>query len=122
MNNGTCRLIKKIAIMADNQNGIGVVLNKIFKPQDPFKIKIVCRLIKQQQIRLGKQRTGKGDTHAPATGKFTAGTALLRITKAKTRKDTRGAGFGLVGANILKSFMYFRNSECICSGFCFSLQ
>lgn len=85
MDNGRRGPIQKIAIMTDDEHRMGIAAHIFFKPQCSLQIEIVCWLIKQQQIRFGKQHGSECHAHAPSAGKTGSRTLLCLIVKPKTR-------------------------------------
>ena len=61
--------VQEAAVVADDDDGVGIFLQIAFQPQRAFKVKVVGRLVQEQVIGLGEQDAGKGDAHAPAAGK-----------------------------------------------------
>ena len=57
--NCTCNRIKKRPVMGHHNYSIGIVYQIILQPLDCFHIKMIRRLVKQQQIRLFKQQLYK---------------------------------------------------------------
>ncbi len=70
MQNALHRGIEQIAVMADHHHRTRIRAQIGGDPQGAFQIKIVGRLIEQQQIRLGKKQRGERHAHAPAAGKL----------------------------------------------------
>ena len=53
-----------------NGNDCSLVVAKVaFKPCDCFRIKMVCRFVKEKNIRLLKEKAAQGNTTAFTTGK-----------------------------------------------------
>ena len=62
--------VEKIAVVRDQHKGIGIVAEIFLQPVAGFEIKMVGRLVQQQQVRLLQQQFGQRDAHLPAAGKF----------------------------------------------------
>ena len=60
-------VLKKVAIMADNDAGERSVLQHGFEPLNSGEIKMVGRLVEQQKIRSLGKRGGDGEAFFPAT-------------------------------------------------------
>ncbi|MCG3121446.1 MAG: hypothetical protein ALAOOOJD_04538 [bacterium] len=76
----------------------GIIEQKIFQPHDGFEIEVIGRFVQQQNLRLGEQKLGEGDTHHPATGKLVQGPRELRGAKADAAKDRLGLMLDRVAA------------------------
>src|SRR5215475_365959 len=76
--------VEQIAVVTDDDNGARIVCDVVLKPQGAFEVEIVGGLIKQQQIRFGKQRRRERHPHAPAAGEFRARPLLIRMRKAES--------------------------------------
>ena len=48
-------LIQKVTVMRYNDNGIFKIHKEIFKPADSRKVKVVCRLVKQENIGVAEE-------------------------------------------------------------------
>ena len=68
---------------------------------------MVGRFVQQQQVRVGEQRGGQRDAHAPAAGEFFHGPRLRWLVEAQTGQDGGGAGGGGVGADGDQAFVDF---------------
>src|SRR3546814_9441694 len=75
---------KEGAIMADDDECPRITIEPAFQPVNRGKIKMVRRLIEQQQIRLTRQRTANGRSAA-----LTARCGFGQTRKIKDRKSTR---------------------------------
>ena len=87
MQNPIDRGVEQVAIVADDDHGVRIARDVIFKPQGGFQIEIVGRLVEQQQVGLGEQDRGERHAHAPAAGKFRARAALVGVREAQAGED-----------------------------------
>ena len=60
------RAVQKVAVVADDDDGMGIARQIAFQPQRPFKVQIVGRFVQQQQVWLGKQHPCQRHAHPPA--------------------------------------------------------
>ena len=83
------RAVEQVAIVADDQDGVGVAAQIAFEPDRPFEVEIVGRLVEQQQLGLEKQDGGQGNPHTPATRIDPARLALRRFIETQTCENLR---------------------------------
>jgi hypothetical protein len=67
--------VQQIAVVADQEQGLGIAPQIVLEPEARLQIEMVGRLVQQQEIGLGEQHRGERHPHAPAAGK--AGERLL---------------------------------------------
>ncbi len=72
----------------------------VFEPQGAFEVEIVGGLVEQQDVRLGEQRRGERDAHAPAAGEFCAGALLVGMGEAEPGEDRGGARRRRMGSDV----------------------
>ena len=96
------RPVQQIAVVRDNQAGMGIAGQKVLQPNRPLQIEIVGRLIEQQQIRGGEQNRSQSNTHSPTAGKLATGPPLRRAVEPKPLQNRRGPCFRRMGLNIRK--------------------
>ena len=99
MENEVDRPVQEIAIVADDENGMGIVREVVLEPERALKVEIVRRLVEQQEVGFGEQQRGKGDAHAPAAGELGAGALLRRMVEAEAGEDggrARGRRMGVL--------------------------
>ena len=70
-------LIKKVAIVRDDEKCARPILQVSLQPNDSLHVQHVCRLIKKQQVGFTKQGSCQGQSHAPASGKTLGWPALF---------------------------------------------
>ena len=108
--------------MADDQHRVAIGADIVLQPDHTFQIKIVGRLIKQQHVRFGKQRSSQRHTHAPAAGKRRAGLVLRCIIEAEPGQNGSGAGRRAVSINVCQSHLDVGNTVWFSCRFCFCQQ
>ena len=64
------RHVEEVAIMRNQQERVGIILQILFQPVASFEIEMVGGLIEQQQVRLLQQQFGEREAHLPATGEL----------------------------------------------------
>ena len=52
-------LVEEVSVMADNDNGVFKVQQKVLKPVDCGNVKVVCRLVKKKNIGVSEKGLGK---------------------------------------------------------------
>ena len=57
--------VQEGAVMADHDQGSGLLLQIVFQPLNGLHIEVVGGLVEQQQIRILKQDLAKRDAHLP---------------------------------------------------------
>ena len=62
--------VEEIAVVRDEDKGVGIAAQILFQPVAGFEIEMVGGLVEQEQIRLLQQQLGERDAHLPAAGKF----------------------------------------------------
>ena len=85
--------VEEIAVVRDQDEGVGIVLQIVFQPVARFEIEVVGGLVEQQQIGLVKQQLGEGDAHLPAAGKLLGGAVHILARKAEAVKHGAGLRF-----------------------------
>ena len=109
--------VEKIAIVTDQDDRAGIVDQIVFKPDGGFKIKVVGRLIKQQQIRAQEKRCGKGHTHTPAAREIITGALLGFAVKTKAGQNGGCPGLGGMGVDVGQACMDFGDAVRVGGGF-----
>ena len=106
--------------MADQKHGVRVVAEIVFEPQRAFQIKIVGRLVEQEQIGLGEQHGSKRDAHPPAAGEAGCRALLRLLIETEAGKNGCSARFGGVRVDIGKPRLNLGNSMSVGRRFGFS--
>ena len=105
MQDGRDGAVQQLAVVADDEDGVGVVAQIVLEPQRAFEVEIVGGLVEQQQVGLGEQHGGERHAHAPAAGVFRAGPLLGRLVEAETGQDACGPRRGGMGADVAEALV-----------------
>ena len=70
------------------------------EPHGALEVEIIRRFVEQQEIGLGKQRSGERDTHAPAAREGVERAALGIGIEAEAGQDGAGARLGRMGVDV----------------------
>jgi hypothetical protein len=70
--------VQEIAVVADQEEGLGIAPQVVLEPQARLEIKMVGRLVQEQQVGLGEQHGGERHAHAP-TAREAGKRLLLRL-------------------------------------------
>ena len=103
-------IVEQVPLVADDHDGGAIGFQEVFQPHGGFKIKVVRRLVEQQQIGLGEQQRGQRDAHPPAAG-VTVQRAVLRcFIKAEADQDAAGARRRRIGIDGDQPLVHFRQA------------
>src|SRR6516164_2358748 len=80
-----------MAVVADQDQGSSIVAQKTFEPECRFEVKMIGRLVEQQQIGLGKEDRGECHAHPPAARQG-AECALISTSRVSISAMRNGAG------------------------------
>ena len=75
-------IIDKRTVVAHEYDSLCALSKKLFQPLDTFNIKMVGRLIEQEDIRFLQQDFCQFDTHTPSTGKLSGRTFKILSHKS----------------------------------------
>ena len=92
-------LFKQLAVVADDQRGLGIFLQPRLEPQRAFEIEVIGRLVEQEQIGLGEQSRGQRHAHAPAAGEFRHRPLEIGVGESEPAQDFGGARRRAVGVD-----------------------
>ena len=93
------RAIQQAAVMGDHEGRAGKARQPGLQPHRRFQVEVVGRLVQQQQVRVGEQRRGQRDAHAPAAGKLGDRPSLGGLVEPQAGEDGGGARRGGIGAD-----------------------
>src|SRR5271157_1046568 len=93
------RHIEEVAVMRDQHVRVRIPKQILLKPVAGFEIKVVRRLVEQQQVRFRQQQLGKRDAHLPAAGELFCVTSPVFLDEAQTVED--GANLRIEGVAVL---------------------
>jgi hypothetical protein len=94
------RGVQQVAIMADDEDRVGVAREVVVKPERALQIEVVGGLVEQQQVRLGEEHGGERDAHAPAARERRARPLLRLRVEAEAVQDGGGPRRGGVRADV----------------------
>ena len=64
-------VVKEVAVMRHRHHRAGEAVQVVFEPLNAFRVKVVCRFVKQQHIRAREQQTAQRHTAFFTAGKHT---------------------------------------------------
>ncbi|OIQ66310.1 hypothetical protein GALL_521220 [mine drainage metagenome] len=105
MQDAVHRAVQQAAVVADDQNGVGIFLQIRLEPERTFKVEVVGWFVEQQEVRLREQHARQRHPHAPAAGEVRAGHQLLFRRKAQPLQDRRRAPLCRPGVDIGKTVL-----------------
>ena len=97
MDDGVDGTIEQVAVMADDDDAVGILGDVALQPQRAFEVEIVGRLVEKQQVGPREQGRGERHAHAPAAGEGRAGTLLRRLVEAEAGEDGGGTRLRRMG-------------------------
>lgn len=112
--------IQEVPVVRDQQQGAGIVLEKIFEPQDGVEVQVVGRFIEQQQVGGAHQGLRQVQTHAPAAGKVGDRAIHLLVREAQTGKHFARARIGGVAVGAVQFGVQARLGRAVFVGLGFS--
>ena len=59
--------VDEVAIVADQDDGSGVLAQEALEPLDRCQVEVVGRLVEEEQVRVGEQQATERHAHHPAT-------------------------------------------------------
>ena len=63
------RRIEKIAVVGNQQQRAGILLEPVLQPEHRIQIQVIGRFVEQQQVGTAHQRLCEVEPHPPAAGK-----------------------------------------------------
>ena len=81
--------VQKPAIVADDDDRMGVFRQIAFQPQRPFKVEIVGRFVQKQIVGLREQHPRQRHPHPPAAREIRTGAQLVLKIEAQALEDRR---------------------------------
>ena len=64
-----CHVVEEVPIVGHCNDGAGVVLERALQPGDRLGVEMVGGLVEEEEVGLGEEETGHGDTSNLAAGK-----------------------------------------------------
>ena len=111
--------VQQAAVVADDDDRMGITAQVVFEPKRTFEIEIVGRFVEQQKIGLGEKHAGQRHTHTPATGIGRTGPKLVFVVKTKTFENRGRARLGGPCVDIDQTCLDLGNSCPVGCGFRF---
>ena len=106
LNNASHKLVQELAVMRDDENRSGVALQIVLKPQQRLQVKMVGRLVQQQQVRLLRQQSGQVRPHHPAAAHLARGPVGILVAEAEAGEDLPGLGFETIAPQLVEPVMH----------------
>ena len=95
-------MIHEVAVMADEQHRAPVGVQVVLQPGDGLQVKMVGRLVQQEQIRLGQQHPAQAQPGALAAGEQRGQLPLLLLAEAQARQHPLHRGTPAVAVGPLE--------------------
>ena len=90
--------VEELAVVADQQQGAGILEQPLLQPQHRVQVEVVGGFVEQQQVAGHHQRARQVQAHAPAAGERTYRAVVGLGREAQTVQQPPGAGLGVVTA------------------------
>ena len=78
------RDIEKVAIVRDQQECKGILVQVLFQPVARFKVQVVGGFVEKKQVGFLEQQFGEGNPHLPAARELVREPRPIFLAKAKT--------------------------------------
>ena len=85
--------VEEVAVVRDEDVGVGVVVEIVFEPVAGFEVEVVGGLVEEQEAGLLEQQFGQGDAHLPAAGELFGLALPVFFGEAEAAED--GADLGV---------------------------
>ena len=79
--------VQEVAVVADQEQGLGVASQIVLEPEARLEIQMVGRLVQEQQVGLGEQHRSECCAHAPAAGEAGQRLLLRGLVEAQAGED-----------------------------------
>ncbi len=94
------RAVQEAAVVADDEDRMGILREVAFQPKGAFKVEVVGRFVQKQQVGGGKQHTGQRDPHPPPARERRTGHPLFRVGEAQPLQDRGRPPLGRPGVDV----------------------
>ena len=84
LRHGVAHLVEKIPVVADEQHGALVLLQRILQPGDGGQVQVVGGLVQHQKVGLGQQDSGQAQPGLFPAGEQAGGLVLPSLGKAQS--------------------------------------
>ena len=108
--------IEELAVVSDQQQRAAIPPQPLLEPENRIEIKVVGRLIEQQQVRATHERLGEIETHAPASRERPHRPCLVLSRKAESMQQPRGAAARVITARRLVAGVQLAESRAVVPG------
>ncbi len=92
-------VVDKRAVVADEDNGLGVGAEKVFEPLNRLYVEVVCGLVEQEHVGFLEQYFCKFYAHAPAAAELRCGSVEVAAEEAQTCECALNVGFIVVACH-----------------------
>ena len=79
--------VEEVAVVRDEDVGVGVVVEIVFEPVAGFEVEVVGGLVEQQQAGFLQQQLGERDAHLPAAGELFGLALPVFLGEAEAAED-----------------------------------
>src|SRR5690606_13618856 len=94
---------EEVAVVRDDEAGAVPATEELLKPLEHLEVEVVRRLVEKEEVRIGQQRLGEGDSGLLATAEAGDGIIELVLREAEALQDFVGAVLDVVAAGGLEA-------------------
>src|SRR5690606_8130360 len=94
---------EEVAVVRDDEAGAVPATEELLKPLEHLEVEVVRRLVEKEEVRVGQQRLGEGDSGLLATAEAGDGIIELVLREAEALQDFVGAVLDVVAAGGLEA-------------------
>src|SRR5207248_9434395 len=108
--------VEEVAVVRDQHKREWIFAEILLQPIAGFEIKMIRRLIEQQQVWLLQKQLGQRDAHLPTAGEFVSLPLPIFFTKPQTREnapDLRLNGITVAGAEFVLHALIAIGNLCV---------
>ena len=77
-------VVDKRTVVADEDDRVGLLLDKLLEPLDGPDVEVVGRLVEQKEVGLGQQELGQLDSHTPSPRELARGSGEVLLTESQS--------------------------------------
>ncbi len=89
MKNAVDRVVEEVAVVADDQHRVRIVVEEALEPQGALEVEIVGGLVEKQDVGFVEERRRQRHPHPPAARKAGAGRLLALFGKSEAGQNAR---------------------------------
>ena len=97
--------VHELAVVRGHEQGTGVGLQKLLKPDNAFEVEVVGGLVHQEDVGASQQHPREGDAHLPPAGECADVAIDLVVLEAEPVEDFAGLSFERVAVQVLIFFL-----------------